>query len=94
MPFILECLDRPGSLDIRAANRPAHLAHIDTVADRVIAAGPILADDGATPVGSLLILDFADRAEVEAFAAADPYARAGLFASSSIRPWRKVFPKA
>jgi len=93
MPFILECRDKPDSLDIRKATRPAHLAHVDAVADRVIAAGAILADDGETPVGSLLLLDFATRQEVEAFAAADPYSQAGLFASVTIRPWRKVYPK-
>ena len=94
MPFILECLDKPGSLELRLANRPAHLAYLETCLARVIMAGPILADDGATPVGSLLVMDFATRAEAEAFAADDPYAKAGLFASTTIRPFRKVFPAA
>lgn len=44
-------------------------------------------------VGSLLILDFADKAEAENFAANDPYAKAGLFERVDIRPWRKVYPK-
>lgn len=92
MPFVLECLDKPDSLDLRLANRPAHLAHVEAVADRVIAAGPFLGEDGK-PVGSLLVMDFATREEAERFAAEDPYAKAGLFASVSIRPWVKVFPK-
>ena len=29
-----------------------------------------------------------------AFAAGDPYAEAGLFQSSAVMPWRKVFPEA
>lgn len=92
MPFVLECLDKPDSLDLRLANRPAHLAHVEAVADKVIAAGPFLGEDGK-PVGSLLVMDFATREEAERFAAEDPYAKAGLFASVSIRPWVKVFPK-
>ena len=43
------------------------------------------------PRGSLLILDVADRAEAEAFAAGDPYAKAGLFESAVIRPFRQVY---
>ena len=40
--------------------------------------------------GSLVILEVPDRAAAEAWAAADPYARAGLFAQVTIRPWMKV----
>lgn len=93
MPFVLECLDKPGSLDLRLATRAAHLAYIEGQVDKVIAAGPLLGEDGK-PMGSLLIMDFAAREEAERFAADDPYARAGLFASVAIRPWVKVFPKA
>lgn len=94
MAFVLECLDKPGALDIRLANRPAHLAYLEARLDTIIVAGPLLADDGKTPVGSLLILDLETRAEAEAFAAADPYAQAGLFERVSIRAYRKVFPQA
>lgn len=94
MAFVLECLDKTGALDIRLANRPAHLAYLEARLDTIIVAGPLLADDGKTPVGSLLILDLETRAEAEAFAAADPYAQAGLFERVSIRAYRKVFPQA
>ncbi len=39
--------------------------------------------------GSLLIFE-GDLAGAEAWAAADPYAAAGLFQSVDIRPWKKV----
>lgn len=94
MQFILECHDKDGGLDLRLATRPPHLAYLESRIDHIIVAGPILDDDGAKPVGSLLIVDFPDRATVEAFAAADPYAQAGLFKSVSIRPYRKVLPAA
>lgn len=45
-------------------------------------------------IGSLLVLDFPDRKAAEVFAANDPYAKAGLFQSVTITPFRKVFPQA
>jgi uncharacterized protein YciI len=48
-------------------------------------------DPAGNPCGSLLVVEAADRAEAEAFAAADPYAKAGLFESVAIRPFRTVF---
>ena len=91
MPFAIMALDKPGSAQVRADNRPAHLEHLDRYAAKLLAGGAVLADDGATPVGSLIVIDSEDRAEVEAFLAADPFTRAGLFASVSVHAWRKVF---
>ncbi|MBP7000050.1 YciI family protein [Amaricoccus sp.] len=86
--YALICDDKPGGQEIRAANRAAHLDYLrDTGV--VVLAGPFQ-DDAGGMTGSLLVLDVADRAAAEAWAAADPYARAGLFASVAIRPWKKV----
>ena len=91
MPFAIFALDRPDAGTMRADNRPAHLEYLDSHAAKLLAGGAVLADDGATPVGSLIVFDSEDRAEVEAFVSGDPFSRAGLFASVSIYPWRKVF---
>jgi uncharacterized protein YciI len=48
-------------------------------------------DPEGQPCGSLLVVEAADRAAAEAFAAADPYAKAGLFESVVVRPFRAVF---
>ena len=58
----------------------------------MLLAGPLLSDDGERPLGSLLIMEFDDRSQVQAFAEGDPYAKAGLFESVTIRPFRKVLP--
>ncbi|MBF0250446.1 MAG: YciI family protein [Alphaproteobacteria bacterium] len=92
MLFAFFCTDHPNRLDVRLANRPAHVDHLRSQGDKLLFAGPTLADDGETMNGSLVVLDLADRAEAEAFAANDPYARAGLFQSVVIRPWKKVLP--
>lgn len=89
MHFILICEDKPGALDLRLANRDAHLAYARATGV-VRAAGPTLAEDGQTMNGSLLVIEVADRAAAEAFAAGDPYAKAGLFQTVTIRPWRWV----
>jgi uncharacterized protein len=92
MHFHFLCKDKPDSLKIRLDTRTAHLDYLQGFGKAVVAAGPLLADDGQTMTGSVLILELADRAAAEAFAKNDPYAKAGLFASVTITPWRKVFP--
>jgi uncharacterized protein YciI len=92
MLFALYCVDKPGHGQVRLDNRAAHLAFLETHEANLIAAGPLQTDDGSAMVGSLLIMDFEDRAAADAFAAADPYAAAGLFESVAIRRWKKVLP--
>ena len=48
-------------------------------------------DDQGQQIGSILIIDVADRAAAEEFAATDPFVEAGLFASTYIAPFRSVF---
>ena len=91
MYFAIHCIDKPGSADLRAATRAEHLNYLNGLSDRILAGGPLLGLDGAA-IGSLLIIDFDDRKAAIAFAAADPYAEAGLFASVAVTAWRKVFP--
>lgn len=91
MYFAIHCIDKPGSGALRAATREAHLNYIRGLGNCVLAGGPLLGLDGAA-IGSLLIIDFADRKAAIAFAADDPYALAGLFASVAVTAWRQVFP--
>jgi len=94
MQFMVKCLDKPGHAAIRAANRAAHLDYLAGHAVHLLTAGPLFAEDGETMLGSLLIVDFADRVALERFLADDPYAKAGLFETVETRRFRKVFPKA
>ena len=89
--FAIHCIDRPDSGDLRAATRPAHLAHINTMGTAILVAGPLLRPDGRA-MGSLLIIDFDDRDTAIAYANADPYHQAGLFESRSVTNWHKVLP--
>jgi uncharacterized protein len=86
MLFALICADKPNSLDLRVATRPAHVAFLDGLGTALKAGGPFT-DDQGNMNGSLIIIEAADRAAIEAIAAEDPYAKAGLFSSVEIRPW-------
>jgi hypothetical protein len=86
--FALICTDRPGHLEVRKANREAHLAYLSETGV-VVQAGPFLNGAGEM-TGSLIVLDIADRADAEHWAEGDPYARAGLFADVRIEQWKKV----
>ncbi|MDR9484367.1 MAG: YciI family protein [Sediminimonas sp.] len=80
--------DKPGALDIRKANRDAHLAYIKAtgVVDQ---AGPLL-DKSDRMIGSLVILNVDDMAAAQDWANNDPYAKAGLFESVQLIPWNRV----
>lgn len=90
--FAITCTDKPDSVKVRLANREAHLAFAHQYEDRILIGGPLLAADGRTPVGSMLVIDLPDRDAVDAWLAADPYAQAGLFASVDIHRYRMVLP--
>jgi len=80
--------DKDGALDIRLANRELHLAYLNA-SDSVVFAGPLMtADDDM--IGSLIVLEVADMAEAEAWADADPYAKAGLFETVKLQKWKRV----
>ncbi len=88
MLFAVICTDRKDSLEVRLANREAHLAYIGE-SGVVAQAGPFLDAEGQM-CGSLVILDVADMDAARNWAANDPYARAGLFADVRIEQWKKV----
>jgi uncharacterized protein YciI len=91
MQFMAYCLDKTGALEIRMANRPKHVEYLTSYNDKLIFAGPLL--DGEAMIGSLLVLEVADRAEMDTFLTNDPYAKAGLFQSVKVHGVRKAFPK-
>jgi uncharacterized protein len=89
MLFALLCTDKPNALDLRMKVRPDHLAYLEGLGATLKAAGPFTTDEGS-PIGSLVIVEAADRKAAEAIAANDPYAKAGLFAAVEIKAWKWV----
>ena len=88
---MLVCLmahDKAGALDVRLENRSAHVEYLKST-DHVHLAGPLIDADGGM-CGSMIVLDVPDMAAAKAWAANDPYAKAGLFSSVTLTEWKKV----
>lgn len=91
--------DVENSLERRMAARPDHLARLEKLRDegRLILAGPNPAIDAETPgdagfSGSLVVAEFADLETAQAWADADPYMIAGVYAKAQVKPFKKVLP--
>lgn len=89
MLFVIVAIDKPESLALRMAVREAHFAYAHATG-AVKLGGPFLDEEGRM-AGSLIILEAADLDAAHAWAQNDPYAKAGLFARSEIRPWKMTF---
>jgi hypothetical protein len=75
----------------RAATRPAHLEGVKaTVADGKLLFGGPLFGDAQTPIGSFLVVECADRAELDAIIASDPYTKGNVWQKVEVKPTRLV----
>ena len=95
MLYAIMATDKPDSLSDRLAARPDHLARLQDLQaqGRLVLAGPHPAIDNADPgsagfTGSLVVAEFASLEDAQAWADADPYVAAGVYASVDIQPWR------
>lgn len=99
--FAIHCVDRPGCTDLRASTRDSHLRFLKE-SGRVVKGGPLLAQPSAgeiasagneeniygvgSRVGTLLIVNGDELAEVHAWAKEDPYSKAELFEVMTVAP--------
>lgn len=80
----------PARNDLRLQKRAEHRAILGALVESgTILAGGAFEDDGAP--GAILVAQGADRAEVEAAFAADPYFRHGVLAGREIRQWAQLW---
>lgn len=91
--------DAPGSLSKRQVTRPAHLARLEALQQlgRLVLAGPHPAIDCENPgdagfTGSLVVAEFESLLAAQAWADADPYNDAGVYARVIVKPFKQVFP--
>lgn len=99
MWYAIEGHDAEGALPARLAARSAHLARLEALRDqgRLLLAGPCPAVDAEDPgmagfSGSIVIAEFNSLQDAQAWAEADPYREAGVYARIEVRPFRKVLP--
>ena len=91
MIFAILLMDRPGTLDLRVQVRAEHRAYLAQLSDRMAFAGPLMSDDGKTPIGSLLAIDFDSRVDVETWLQNEPYTLAGLYEKPVIHPFNNLW---
>ncbi len=72
MQFVIKALDGEGLLEKRMEVRPRHLENMGKVNGKVVCAGGLLDDEGKMK-GSVMVMDFADRAALDAYLASEPY---------------------
>jgi len=99
MWFAIIGTDVVDSLEKRKGVRPAHIARLQELLDagRLFVAGAFPAIESEDPgpagfSGSMILAEFPSQAEAQAWADADPYVAAGVYADVQIKPFRKALP--
>ncbi len=91
MYFAVFATDKPGAAQQRSDLQPGFIAYLRDHPGHpdvtVHNGGPLLAEDGASMVGTLLTVEAPSREAVQAFMAGSPYGEAELFANVQIRQW-------
>ncbi len=85
---IFHGLDHPGGMAKRNENRAAHEAYLNEHGERIMVRGPLLDDDGADPIGSLMLLDVPDLDAGRELLAGDPFRKAGIYKETTYHRWR------
>lgn len=89
MLFIIFCVDRPGVEEKRRQAIAGHIEYLAKDPIKVVMSGPLVSDDGTKTVGSLFLVEAADRAEIERFQRADPLYNAGIWETVEVRAFNK-----
>ncbi|MDZ7901583.1 MAG: YciI family protein [Rheinheimera sp.] len=99
MYYMIYSEDVANSLATRLANRPAHLARLEQLnaEGRLLIAGPLPAIDTENPgdagfSGSLVVASFPSLEAAQEWAAVDPFILHGVYARSTVKPFKKVLP--
>ncbi|MFP3849581.1 YciI family protein [Pseudomonas sp. W5-36] len=99
MLYAIVATDVANSLEKRLAARPAHLERLNAMKaeGRIVLAGPMPAVDSIDPgtagfTGSLIVAEFESLKDAQAWAEADPYVAAGVYADVIVKPFKQVLP--
>ena len=89
MAYLITCIDKDDSLDLRVKTREKHINFLSSFKDKIILAGPIL-DNNQNPKGTVLVLNYQRSLEVENFLKKDIYSKVKLFKKIKIIKFKKV----
>ena len=91
--YALLCFDRPDSAPLREQHRAAHQKFLDENSKKILFGGPLKNAPEGPSTGALIVVDCATRKDAEAFVAADPFYKGGVYESVAVRAFKKVFPQ-
>ena len=92
MQFIVKAYDGKGMLEKRMAVRPRHLEGMSRLGAHVVCAGGLLDDEGKMK-GSVLIMDFQSREELDNYLANEPYVKEHVWEKIEVERLNVVIPK-
>lgn len=99
MLYLIFSQDVENSLELRKKARPAHIERLEKLnhLGRLIIAGPCPAIDCEDPgeagfTGSMVVAEFDSLEQAQEWADNDPYLAAGVYASVTVKPYKKVLP--
>lgn len=98
MLYAILAEDKENSLPQRLEHRTEHRDRLQELHEqgKLVFAGPHPAVDAEDPAeagftGSLIIAEFSDLAEAQAWADADIYSKTGVYSSCSVKPVKRVY---
>jgi uncharacterized protein YciI len=81
--------DKPNSAELRKQHLEGHKQYLAKHTGKIFFSGPLQTDDAGTALGSLWILQVADRAGAEEFVKNEVFVNAGVFESIIYRRMRQ-----
>ena len=89
MQFLINAYDGENMLEKRMEVRPRHLENIDRLGKHVVFAGGRLNEEGK-PVGSVMVMEFDSRAELDEYLKTEPYIEAKVWDRVDVEPFNVV----
>lgn len=87
MLYVIHCLDFEDALSRRLAHYEAHKRYLAEAPVRTVISGPLVAEDGATMIGSMFVVEATSAEDVLVFNRADPFQAAKVWAQVHIHPF-------
>src|SRR5262249_23670473 len=92
--WAIYCWDKPETEpETRRSLLQEQKSYMKRFGERVIGYGHFLSDDGRDTLGTTFFMQLDDRAAADAFVAAEPLAKAGLYQRVEIHRWSNSFQK-
>ena len=83
--FVIRAYDGKGMLEKRMEVRPRHLEGMERIRQNVVCAGGLLDDEGKMK-GSMLVMEFESRQELDEYLTNEPYVQEHVWEKIEVEP--------